>query len=730
MNALFAPEYARASIILLALMCVVVVAGLFAYLGRKTRRACYTFWTISCLFYAVYHAAVLGFHAPETNLHLAMLVTMCLGLSAVFMLWGNFDLQNVSWRRTAVWGAVVTVILSSYVGIFELRQPFWAMLPPLVLLGGARVHAGILYQRHETTRHGPNLLALAFVLWGVQTLTFPLLVVWPAWMATAYLASAVLMLLMAIGVIVEQEVALTEQKYRGVLEACPDAIFMVDLWTLEVLDTNPRAEQLLKYASAALVGRDFLEICPKLRQEGGSRLDHREMFNAVFNPHNEFHLVRGNGDLVLCEGETSLMQWQKRLVVQIRVREVGSDQKINQMVRRAEKMSALGQFIAGVAHELNNPLAVVVAYAELLAKRPAADAGLRADLEKIRHESECAAKIVRDLLSFARPCEPRLETVNLNELVDNVLIVRDAQFRAYGITVKKNLAASLPLTQADPAQIEQVLTNLVTNAIQAMTGRSDPRQLTVTTEESGFALRITVADSGPGIAPEVAHKIFEPFFTTKPPGQGTGLGLAISHTILEEHKGKIWVESQPGRGAKFLVELPLVPCAAPPAPAGGADQAALEPAPTDARLLIVDDEPGIREVLQAVLEGNGYATDTAVNGKDALQQMERHRYDVIFSDRHMPEMNGEQMYAALQARDPQLARRVVFVTGDTVGPQVRAFLDRTRSRWISKPFNIRAVEQLVRDLVREARSTEAKLAQIYATTPKRGKVFQTAGGRA
>jgi PAS domain S-box-containing protein len=725
MNVLFAPEYVRASIVL-ALICVAMVAGLFAYLSRRTRRECYIFWTVSCVFFATSLAAVIGFGGSTANPSMVMLLTTCLGLSAVFMFAGNLDLANRPLRRSVLWSAVVVVVLYSFVGAFELDNPVWAMVAGLGLLGIARLHAGLLYQHYSARHRGPNLLAVAFILWGLQTLTFPILDLWPMWMATGYLVSAVLMLLVAMGVIVEQEVALTEQKYRGVLDGSSDAIFMVDMWTLEVIDANQHAHRLTKRTAAQLIGMNFVDFCPSLHQEGTSLLDHRKMFNAVFKPHNEFHLARADGSLILSEGETSLVQWQNRPIMQIRVREVADANKIHQMVRRAEKMSALGQLIAGVAHELNNPLAVVVGYAQLLTKQKTGDERVRADLMKILHEGERAAKIVRDLLMFARPCEPQLQTVNLNELITTVLDVREDQIRASGIQLEKHLAANLPLTKADPIQIEQVLTNLIANALYAITTRPTPRMLLVTTEETGFNIRITIADSGPGIPADIVAKIFDPFFTTKPPGKGTGLGLSISHTIIEEHKGKLWVESIPGQGAKFFIELPVVACEAEPAPATGEPPAAATPEHA-ARLLIVDDEPGIRDVLQAVLSGVGYETDTANDGTMALQRLAEHRYDLIFSDLHMPEMDGETFHAEVERRDPPLAKRIVFVTGDTVSLKTRNFFERTGNRWISKPFNISAVEDLVRNLLREAHSQEAQLAKLYATDPKKpGKRFHPA----
>jgi two-component system NtrC family sensor kinase len=369
---------------------------------------------------------------------------------------------------------------------------------------------------------------------------------------------------------------------------------------------------------------------------------------------------------------------------------------MEQQLRQAEKLSALGQLVAGVADELNNPLAVVMGYAQILAKTKELSEKGRNELIRIVHESDRAAKIVRNLLTFARMREPDLGVVDLNRLVSNVLDIHETQLSAGKIQVERHLAPNLPLTKADASQIEQVITNLLTNAIQAVGAHEGPRKIALYTEENGLFLRIAVADSGPGIRSEVISKIFDPFFTTKAPGKGTGLGLSICYSIVQEHRGRIWVQSEQGKGATFFVELPIIAClpAELQAPES-TDETVLAPSRARRRLLIVDDEPGIVEVLKEILDGNGYEVDTATNGVEAMDRIETGTYDLIISDLSMPEMNGEKLYDTLRQLHPQLAHRVIFVTGDTVSPKAREFLDGVGSRWLSKPFNISEIERLV-----------------------------------
>ncbi|HUJ72569.1 MAG TPA: ATP-binding protein, partial [Verrucomicrobiae bacterium] len=278
---------------------------------------------------------------------------------------------------------------------------------------------------------------------------------------------------------------------------------------------------------------------------------------------------------------------------------------------------------------------------------------------------------------------------------------REIQVQEANVKVVRRLAKDLPATKADPDLIEQVLANLVTNAIQALENHPDQRVLEVGTERRGDKICITVADTGPGIPPQIAGRIFDPFFTTKGPGRGTGLGLSICYSIMEEHKGRIWVESQVGKGSKFLIELPVIKCTGrgeerkrddgPSEPEPGAEQR---------RLLIVDDEPGIVEVLREALSSRGYHTETACNGAEALQRIAAQDFDLIISDLCMPEMSGEKLFAAIGEQYPHMQERMVFVTGDTVSPASRRFLDESGTGWLSKPFNISSIELLVKNHLR------------------------------
>lgn len=259
------------------------------------------------------------------------------------------------------------------------------------------------------------------------------------------------------------------------------------------------------------------------------------------------------------------------------------------------------------------------------------------------------------------------------------------QIRVTDIALETTLAPDLPVIAGDPHQLQQVILNLLHNAIQAMAARGGRGRLWVTSAlvPDRATIRITVADDGPGISPEHLPRLFEAFFTTKPPGKGTGLGLAIARGIVTEHGGTITVESAPGKGAEFVVTLPV----STPPPA----RPALAPArviPTALGVLVVDDEPAIREMMAEALVDRGARVETAASGREALEILARASVDVVVLDVRMPEMGGTEFWTQVSRTNPALAQRTVFCTGDVVTEEVRAFLEGTGCPVVSKPFEL------------------------------------------
>jgi two-component system NtrC family sensor kinase len=366
---------------------------------------------------------------------------------------------------------------------------------------------------------------------------------------------------------------------------------------------------------------------------------------------------------------------------------------------QAEKMAALGQTISGVAHELNNPLATILSWSERLSERDV-DEKTRQGLEVILGEAERAARIVRNLLTFARKRQTTRAMVDLNQVVRETLALRAYEQRVSNIQVVEALAAGLPEVFVDGHQIKQVLLNLIINAEQACLAANGRGTIVVRTShdsDRGSAV-LEVNDDGPGIPEDRQSKVFDPFFTTKEVGQGTGLGLTVAYAIASEHGGRIWLESKKGQGASFFVELPISGQHLNPPAARAAQQPISLEAFKGLRVLVVEDEPALAQAVSEALTDAGFKVDRASDGEEGLTRLTEANYDLIVCDLKMPRIDGMQFYRAMAAATPALARRVIFVTGDVAGTDAERFLEETGCRWLSKPFRLG-------DLLRSARDT-------------------------
>ncbi len=358
--------------------------------------------------------------------------------------------------------------------------------------------------------------------------------------------------------------------------------------------------------------------------------------------------------------------------------------RLQEQLIQAEKLATLGELIAGIAHELNNPLAAMVGHAQLL-RASQQDPAVAARADRIVEAARRATRIVRNFLTFARKHRPEKAAVSVNEVIAKTLDLLSYQLRVANVEVQTDLDPSLPAIEADPYQIQQVVLNLLNNAWQAMAAARGQGTLRIgsTLTPDRRSVRVTVADDGPGILPDHLPHIFDPFFTTKVPGEGTGLGLPIAKGIVAEHGGTLTVESEPGRGATFVVTLPIGEAPAPPAPAPV--PAAI---PAGLHVLVVDDEPALLEVMAEALAGRSCLVQTASSGREALERLSREGADVAVLDLRMPEMPGTEVWKEISRTNPALARRTVFCTGDVVTEETRAFLASTGCLTVSKPFEL------------------------------------------
>ncbi|HEY8564487.1 MAG TPA: PAS domain-containing protein [Beijerinckiaceae bacterium] len=363
-------------------------------------------------------------------------------------------------------------------------------------------------------------------------------------------------------------------------------------------------------------------------------------------------------------------------------------------LHQSEKLAALGSLLAGVAHELNNPLSVVTTQSALL-EETTTDPKAVARAGKIRLAADRCARIVRSFLSIARRKPPTRRAVDLREVVTGALDLTAYGLRASGVEVVLDWPPSLPRVWGDGDLLGQVFMNLFVNAEQAMQDFSGPRRLTVSAEAEGDRVRVRVADSGPGVPTDLRSRIFEPFFTTKAPGRGTGVGLSMCFGIVQSHSGTITLEETPGGGATLVVSLPR---ADEPAQSAGLVSPE-EPQVSGLSILIVDDEPEIAEVLAEIVAPLAARVDMAGNGVEALSKLKTARYDVVVSDLRMPELDGPGLLRSLRMPGSGFSGRVIFVTGDTLGGAFEGFLKTSGVPVLEKPFRPDDVRRIVAETV-------------------------------
>jgi len=437
----------------------------------------------------------------------------------------------------------------------------------------------------------------------------------------------------------------------------------------------------------------------------------RSLLDGQSVPPFELELAHHNQDPIYLEVSAHVMQngGGKPAGLHCIARNLTDRRRLEQQLIQSEKLSAIGQLVAGVAHELNNPLTSVSGYAQLTLRDKGLSEDTRQDIEQIHVQAERAAKIVQNLLIFAREHTPERSRVAINDVLRSALALQAYQLRVDNIGIDLELAPDLAATVADPHQLQQVFLNLITNARHAMVDRGGRGTLTLRTRvvphqadaEGGEPMiQIAVGDTGVGIPERNLRKIFNPFFTTKPVGQGTGLGLSICFGIIKEHEGQIWAESQVGVGTWVMITLPLreIPeeLAEPVLTSG---PAITEPEPSF-NVLVVDDEEPVIRLISRLLEDLGHRSTVTLSAEEALRILDTDTFDVILTDVRMPSMSGFELLSAVRTRDPDLAERVIFITGDTLSPGTRDQLERSGNLHLPKPFSISQLEVALQQLLK------------------------------
>jgi PAS domain S-box-containing protein len=482
-----------------------------------------------------------------------------------------------------------------------------------------------------------------------------------------------------------------EQEFaRRLIDCFPDAIVVLDRDERYIF-VSPRIEELLGFTPLEFLGQPAGEHAepgykPRIKESIGALMSGKSSSEEL-----EYRAVHKDGSprVIRANGAPLLDAGGKIIGVVASIRDVTRSKQVEEQLLQTEKLAVVGQMIAGVAHELNNPLTAILGVSDLLRER-ATDAASRHQTELVQQQARRAANIVQSLLTFSRPSAAAQETIQLAELVQRALNLQQGSLRKYKIDVDLRAEpADLPPVRGDSGQLLQVFLNLIVNAEQAIRETRDHGLLRVRLGRAGNMLSISFEDDGAGVPRELLPRIFDPFFTTKRPGGGAGLGLTICLAIAKEHGGTIEALNAPGGGAVFRVLLPAASPAKPSEqPSALRSVASVPPSLRGHSVLVVDDEESIRELLESGLSARGLHVECVPSSEEALARLSARSYDAILCDFNLPGLSGEQFFHQLCARGGGAAPRFLFMTGDLLDASVLKTFERMGARIVQKPFQI------------------------------------------
>ena len=501
---------------------------------------------------------------------------------------------------------------------------------------------------------------------------------------------------------------------RRLVDSFPDLILVLDA-AAQYTFVSPRSKEILGYEPQEIAAMDFdhcahPEDMPSVQALYDDIVTARQPFASL-----EVRVRHKLGDWRRVRFNFSPLWDSKDQIegVVLSGRDVTDLKRLEEQLIQAEKLAAMGQMLAGVAHELNNPLTAILGVTELLREREGTDDPTKRQLELTHRQARRAARIVQNLLEFSRPASPLKKKLDVNGLVERTLQLHEHSLRRNSIEVDFHPQAGLPSIIGDANQLIQIFLNLITNAEQAIREVRDTGRIQVRLASSANRVTITVQDDGVGIRPEALPRIFDPFYTTKRPGGGTGLGLSICMSIIREHGGNIEAESLPAGGSAFTVYLPIAlgqPAEALPAPADVRPVSSEAVRSTavllkDRTVLVLDDEESIRMLLDEGLSAQGLQVDCVATVEEALTHLKRSPYDALLCDLHLSSggfaLDGREAAGRILEAAGGQKPAVIYMTGDLVEDGVSAS-NRDVPFCLQKPFRISDVLAMLRDVLSEA----------------------------
>ena len=487
-----------------------------------------------------------------------------------------------------------------------------------------------------------------------------------------------------------------EWRFRTLFRAAPDAVLTVLQTTGRVREANDAVREVFGVEPHQIVGRQFSDMLAP---------NDRSILDVAIGKAHAGHPARVEVRIVTPDGQSRVVALAASRLpeadppsVLLVGRDMTQERELRVRLMESDRLAAVGELVAGVAHEVNNPLSSISAFAQLLLRDSDLSAHQRESIEVIRGETIRASQVVKDLLAFARRSDPQNAPLDLNGVIARTLRMRQYQFNEASVRVETDLAADLAAVMGDARQLQQVCLNLMTNAVQAMTPGGGV--LHVSTRQDGELVLMEIRDTGPGISTDTRAHIFEPFFTTKEEGEGTGLGLSVSYGIVKSHGGTIVVVDTDTPGTTFRVTLPAASALAPVQE--GEQQGAASPLRSPLagiKLLFVDDEPALRAGMHAFGEMRGFTVLTAADGLSALETARTTGVDAVVCDLRMPQMDGHHFHQHLERERPGLAARTVFITGDVIAPPASRGTV-ARQPVLTKPFSFDKLEEALIGVMR------------------------------
>jgi PAS domain S-box-containing protein len=524
---------------------------------------------------------------------------------------------------------------------------------------------------------------------------------------------------------IETRLQREEEFARRLVESFPDLVIALDRDGRYTF-VSPRSKELLGFSPEELIGSLFSDrIEPHSRKEVQTFLD-TIISGQCSNGSTEFLARRSDGETRLFRATASpLMDLSGRIAgVIAAARDTTDSKRMEQQLIQNERLAAMGQMIAGVAHELNNPLTAVLGVTELL-RDSTSDDSARRQLEIAHRQARRAAQIVQSLLTFSRPPQPRKICLNLSELIQRSLQLHEHSLRTNRVAVDFSAAPDLPLILGDASQLTQVFLNLIANAEQAIREIRDHGTLRIRVSRAADRVVATFQDDGAGIRNDILPKIFDPFFTTKRPGRGTGLGLSICLAILREHNGEIEAQALSQGGSLFTTWLPIARGTAlflaepgEGVTASSSKEISKETA-AGYSVLVVDDEESIREMIREGLSARGFHVHGAASVEEGLSLMERHFFHAVLCDLNLragggPESTGLGLYAAVTNAVPVGKPKpfFLFMTGELAAGAVTEQLARAGAQTIQKPFRISDVIAILADALSKSPASAPQFSRV------------------